>query len=208
MIVVGLTGSIAMGKSTVARIFASLGYPVFDADAAVSELYESDYAAIIEAEFPGVVAGGRVNRDALATRVLVDNSAMARLEAIVHPAVEMRRRQFLTDAFDKGRKVAVLDIPLLFEKGWDRSLDLVVVVSASSESQRVRALSRSNMNASKLEQILSRQTPDSDKRRRAHFIIDNNGSTAKTAAQVSGLARAISGLTGNRIGNARNRSRH
>jgi len=206
MIVVGLTGSIAMGKSTVARMFAALGYPVFDADAAVSEFYESDNAALIGAEFAGVIVDGVVHRDALASRVLVDSSAMARLEAIVHPAVEIRRRQFLADAFDRDRKIALVDIPLLFEKGGDLSLDLVVVVSASLENQQVRALSRSNMNVSKLEQILSRQIPDSDKRRRAHFIIDTNGPISKTAAQVAALARAISGLSGNGIRNARNRS--
>jgi dephospho-CoA kinase len=205
MIVAGLTGSIAMGKSTVASMFAAMGHPVFDADAAVGKFYESDRAAaIIGSTFPGVAENGVVRREILASRVLADNSAMARLESIVHPEVDRQQRQFIVEALSRGRKLVLIDVPLLFETGGDRSFDIVLVVSASYDRQRKRALARANMNVSKLERILDRQIPDTEKRRRAHFIIDTNGSIAETAAQVAGLTRAISNLSNSGIRNARN----
>jgi dephospho-CoA kinase len=208
MIVAGLTGSIAMGKSTIASMFAAHGWPVFDADVAVKGFYESDNAVVIEAAFPGVVMNGVVDRERLASRALIDSSAMSRLEAIVHPAVAARRSQFLLDARNQGRHIALLDIPLLFETGGDRSVDLVVVVSASLDNQRTRALSRSNMTAAKFDSILSRQIPDKEKRRRAHCVIDTNGSLADSAAEVAGLVRAIAGVTGKGSNNAGNRPRY
>ncbi len=199
MIVAGLTGSIAMGKSTIAGMFAALGCPVFDADFAVKEFYESDSSAVIEAAFPGVVRDGILDRERLASRVLIDASAMSRLEAIVHPAVAARRRQFLLDARNQGRHLALLDIPLLFETGGDRSVDLVIVVSASLDNQRTRALARSNMTAAKFDSILARQIPDSEKRRRAHYVIDTDKPLADCAAEVASFVRTIAGLSGRGI---------
>jgi len=194
--VVGLTGSIAMGKSTVARMFAELGCPVFDADAAVRDFYSSDGAAPIESAFPGVVEGGVVNRERLAARALGDKDAMARIEAIVHPAVAERRAGFIEDARRAGHRVVVLDIPLLFETHGEASVDVVVVVSASPEIQRARALAREGATPAKFEAILARQTPDRVKRQHAHFIIDTNGSLVESRAQVEALIRAIVGMPG------------
>jgi dephospho-CoA kinase len=202
MIIAGLTGSIAMGKSTVASMFAALGCPVFDADAAVTEFYESENASVVEAAFPGTVVNGVVNRGLLASLALIDRSSIARLEAIVHPAVAARRNRFLHSARHQGRYVALLDIPLLFETGGDHAVDLIIVASATVENQRTRALTRRNLTASKLESILSRQIPDGDKRKRAHFVIDTNRSLAESEAQVAGLVRAIAGLSGNGTLNA------
>ena len=131
---------------------------------------------------------------------------MARLESIVHPEVDRQQRRFIAEALGRGRKIVFIDVPLLFETGGDRSFDIVLVVSACYDRQRERALARANMNVSKLERILARQLPDTEKRRRAHFIIDTNGSIAETAAQVAGLTRAISNLSNSGIRNARNRS--
>jgi len=197
-----------MGKSTIATMLAALGWPVFDADMAVKDFYESDDAVVIEAAFPGVVTDGVVNRELLASRTLSDSSAMSHLEAIVHPAVAARRSRFLRDARKQCRHVVLLDIPLLFESGGDRSVDFVIVVSASLDNQRTRALSRSNMTASKFDSILARQIPDKEKRRRAHYVIDTNKSLTDSAAQVAGLVRAIAGVTGKGSKNAGNRPRH
>ncbi len=196
MIVVGLTGSIAMGKSTVAKMFAALGCPVFDADDAVKQFYEAEGAGLVEASFPGVVVNGALSRERLAAHVLGDGGAMKRLEAIVHPAVGLRRTRFLQKARDAGKRVAFLDVPLLFETGGDRTLNLVVVVSASPETQRARALARDGMTATKFEALLARQTPDAEKRRRAHFVIDTDSSIEDTHAQATGLVRAIAALPG------------
>jgi len=202
MIVAGLTGSIAMGKSTVAEMFAALGCPVFDADAAVREFYKTDGVGVMEAAFPGVVVGGTVSRERLAALALGDAEIMRRLEAIVHPAVAGRRRRFLDQGRADGRRVVILDIPLLFETGGDRSVDVVVVVSARAETQRVRALARDGMTQEKLDALLARQTPDAEKRRRAHFVIDTNGSIDESRAQAVSFVRAIVGLPGRGIGHA------
>jgi dephospho-CoA kinase len=196
MIVAGLTGSIAAGKSTIASMFTALGCPVFDADAAVREFYQSDGAVVIEAAFPGVVVNGIVDRQLLAARALTAPSTMSQLESIVHPAVAIRQSGFLQSACCKGRNLALLDIPLLFETGGDGSVDLVIVVSSSAENQRARALSRGGMTTSKFDSILARQIPDGDKRKRAHFVIDTNKSLAESAAQVAGIVRAIAGMSG------------
>jgi dephospho-CoA kinase len=208
MIVVGLTGSIAMGKSTIASMFAALGCPVFDADAVVKEFYESANAAVVEAAFPGVVVNGVLHRELLASLALIDYSSMLRLEAIVHPAVAVQQSRFLQHARDQDRRVALLDIPLLFETGGEQSVDLVIVVSASLDNQRTRALARPNMTASRLEAIVSRQIPDSDKRNRAHCVVDTNKSLTESETQVAGLFRAIAGLSGKGIPNARNCPRY
>ncbi len=191
MIVAGLTGSIAMGKSTVAAMLAALGRPVFDADAAVREFYGAEGAALVEKAFPGVVLDGAVSRERLAQRVLGDARSMARLEAIVHPAVARRRQAFLDAARTAGHRVAFLDVPLLFETGGDRAVDVVVVVSARAPTQRARALAREGMTPEKLDALMARQTPDADKRRRADFVIDTEGSIDDTRAQVAALVRDL-----------------
>jgi dephospho-CoA kinase len=198
MIVVGLTGSIAMGKSAVAAMFRALGAPVFDADAAVHEIYRGESARAVEAAFPGVVTDGVVDRQRLAARVVGDAAAMKRLEAIVHPAVAKRRAQFLDQARRAGARAAILDVPLLFETGGESYADVVVVVSAPLEIQRARALARAGADAARFESLLKRQTPDVEKRRRAHFVIDTGGSLDDSRRQAEDFLRAIVGCEGRR----------
>lgn len=174
MIVLGLTGSIGMGKSTTANLFAEAGVPVYDADAAVHRLYEGEAVAAIEAAFPGTTANGKVDRNRLSARVVHDPAAMKRLEEIVHPMLGASRQKFLLDAEQSGAPVAVIDIPLLFETGGEKRVDAVVVVTTSAELQRERILARPNMTEEKLEAILARQLPDAEKRKRAHFVVDTS----------------------------------
>lgn len=174
MIVLGLTGSIGMGKSTTAALFAEAGVPVYDADAAVHRLYEGEAVAAIEAAFPGTTADGKVDRTRLSARVVHDPAAMKRLEEIVHPMLGASRQKFLEDAEKSGARVAVVDVPLLFETGGEKRVDAVVVVTTSPELQRMRILARPNMTAEKLDAILARQMPDAEKRARAHFIVDTS----------------------------------
>jgi dephospho-CoA kinase len=198
VIVVGLTGSIAMGKSTAAAIFAAEGVPVFDADAAVHALYRSSEAQAIEAAFPGVLAEGVIDRDRLGQRVLGDSAALARLEGIVHPLVAKARQEFLRRAAEQGRRLVVVDIPLLFESGGESSVDVIVVVSASEIVQKARALARERMTLQRFENTIARQTPDSEKRRRAHVVIDTNGAIEATRAQLRGFLRCAAGMSGGR----------
>jgi len=191
MILVGLTGSIAMGKSTVAAMFRALGAPVFDADAAVHDIYRGEEARLVEAAFPGVVVDGVVDRARLAAKVVGDAQAMKRLEAIVHPAVGARRARFLDEARLAGARAAILDIPLLFETQGEGKVDIVVVVSAPPEIQRERALRRPGADAARFEALLKRQTPDVEKRRRAHFVIDTGGSMEDSRRQAEDFLRAI-----------------
>ena len=194
MIVVGLTGSIAMGKSTVAAMFRELGAPVFDADAAVHAIYAGPEAAAVEAAFPGVVVNGAVDRARLAARVVGDAEAIRRLEAIVHPAVARRRAAFLREAAAAGAHAAILDVPLLFETGGDKSVDAIVVVSAPPETQRARALARPGADAARFEALLARQTPDVEKRARAHFVIDTGGSLEESRRQAADTWAAITDM--------------
>jgi dephospho-CoA kinase len=184
MIKVGLTGSIGMGKSTVARMFADEGVPLFDADAAVHRLQGPDgtLVAQIEAHFPGTTSAKGVNRGALAERVLGEPEALQRLEALVHPAVAREREAFL--AANSDAPMVLLDIPLLFEAGGWRDVDKIVVVSALAAVQRTRVLGRPGMTAAKFEAILARQLPDSEKRARADFVIPTGGSLEKTRDAV------------------------
>ena len=191
MTVVGLTGSIAMGKSTLAAMFRELGAPVFDADAAVRDLYRGELAPRIEALFPGVVVAGAVDREKLARYVVGDPRAMKRLEALVHPAVGECRARFLASTSRAGARAAILDVPLLFETGGDRRVDVVVVVSARSEVQRARALSRPGASVERFEGLIARQTPDVEKRRRAHFVIDTSGALVDSRRQAEDFLRAI-----------------
>lgn len=194
MLVVGLTGSIAMGKSTAAAHLRSRGVPVFDADACVHEIYKNEAVPLIEAVFPGTTDAEGVNRVRLSEALQADPSGFKRLEAIVHPLVRDREVAFLRDASEAGENVAVLDVPLLYETGLDAALDAVIVVSARAEAQRERALMRPGMTPEKLDQLLARQMPDEEKRRRAHFVVDTNGSPGVSLDQLD----AILGMLGGR----------
>ncbi len=173
---VGLTGSIGMGKTETAKMFARLGIPVYDADAAVHALYEPGGAAVeaIAAAFPGAVRGGRVDRAALSQAVTADRAALRRLEAIVHPLVAREQQAFLEKSAAAGAEMVVLDIPLLFESGGHARMDAVVVVSAPHDVQRARVLAREGMTEDKLDHILARQMPDAEKRAKAHFVIETD----------------------------------
>ncbi len=191
MFVIGLTGSLGMGKSTAARFFAEQGVPVHDADAVVHRLYAGEAAPAIEAAFPGATTGGKVDRNRLAALVLDDPAALKRLEAIVHPLVQAAERALLADAEARGEKIAVLDIPLLFETGADQRVDAVVVVSAPAALQQSRVLGRPGMTMDKLDAILTRQMPDAEKRRRADFVVDTSGDFDVTRAQVRAILDAV-----------------
>jgi dephospho-CoA kinase len=191
MFILGLTGSVGMGKSVTARFFAEEGMPVHDADAAVHRLYEGEAVAPIEAAFPGTTADGKVDRTKLAGHVLGDGTALKRLEAIVHPLVQASERRFLAEAQARGAKVAVLDIPLLFETGGDRRVDAVVVVSAPPEVQRARVLARPGMTAEKFKAILAKQMPDAEKRARADFVVDTSQGFEAARAQVRAILDAV-----------------
>ena len=191
MFILGLTGSLGMGKSTTARFFAEEGVPVHDADAGVHRLYDGEAAAAIEAAFPGTTVGGKVDRDKLAARVLGDAAALKRLEAIVHPLVQEVERRLLAEAQARGETVAVLDIPLLFETGGQDRVDAVVVVSAPPEVQRSRALERPGMTVDKLDAILAKQMPDHEKQRRADFVVDTSRGFEAARAQVRAILDAV-----------------
>ncbi len=190
-IVLGLTGSIGMGKSTVARMFADEGVPVFDADAAVHRLQgpEGVLVAEIEAHFPGTTGPAGVDRNSLAERVLGGPDELARLEALIHPAVAREREAFLAGHADAP--VVVLDVPLLFEKGLADSVDKVAVVSADPETQRLRTMVRPGMTPEKFLRILSHQLPDAEKRRRADFIISTDTSLDETRASVRDILACL-----------------
>ena len=191
MILLGLTGSIGMGKSTAARLFAEEGVPVYDSDAAVHALYAPGGGAVeaVEAAFPGVVRDGAVDRALLSARIGGEAAAFARLEAIVHPMVAQGRTAFLERA--RGMPVAVLDIPLLFETGGDALVDAVVVVSTTPEIQRERVMARPGMSAEKLEAILARQTPDAEKRARADFVIDSGLGVEAARDQIRRVLKTV-----------------
>jgi dephospho-CoA kinase len=191
MFVLGLTGSLGMGKSTTAGFFADAGVPVHDADAAVHALYEGEAVPAIEAAFPGTTAGGKVDRAKLAAAVVDDPAALRRLEAIVHPLVRAAETRFLAQAQTRGAKIAVLDIPLLFETAGDERVDAVVVVSAPAETQRQRVLERPGMTPAKLEALLARQMADSEKRARADFVVDTSRGFDAACAQVREILRAV-----------------
>ena len=185
--IIGLTGSIGMGKSTVADMFERAGIPVFDADAEVRAMQgpEGELIPAIEEAFPGSTGPDGVDRDALGKLVFADKEALARLEAIVHPAVGAKRAQFLTD--NANAPIILFDIPLLFERGGHEAVDEVVVVSAPAEAQRERVLRRSGMTEEKFEHILSLQVPDAEKRARADHVIDTGATLEETEAQVRAL---------------------
>jgi dephospho-CoA kinase len=191
MFILGLTGSLAMGKSATAKMFAEEGVPVHDADAAVHRLYEGEAVPLIETAFAGTTAGGKVDRDKLGQRVLGDAAALKRLEGIVHPLVRKAEERFLTEAEHKGASVAVLDIPLLYETGAEKRCDAVVVVSAPADVQRARAFERPGMTEAKFQAILGKQMPDAEKRARADFIVDSGQGLERARAQVRDILAKV-----------------
>lgn len=196
MLIIGLTGSIGMGKSTAAARFRACGVPVIDADAEVHKLYAGAAVAPIEAAFHGTTADGKVDRALLSQALMADPSGFARLEAIVHPLVQAAERELLKAAVTAGAAMAVLEIPLLFETGGEARCDVTVVVSAPAEVQRQRVLARAGMTEAKLAQILSRQLPDVEKRRRADFVVDTGGSIPETEAQIDAIVAVLRGRSG------------
>jgi len=190
---VGLTGSIGMGKTETAKMFLELGVPVYDADAAVHTLYRPGGAAVakIAAAFPDCVSDGRVDRARLGERVTGDADAFQALEAIVHPLVAREQQEFLREAAESGAEMVVLDIPLLFETGGHARMDAVVVVSAPADVQHARVLARPGMTESKLKGILAKQMPDAEKRAQAHFVIETDKGLSHAFEQVKAVVRAL-----------------
>jgi dephospho-CoA kinase len=192
-LLVGLTGSIGMGKTETARQFARLGIPVHDADAAVHKLYEPGGGAVtaIAQAFPECVTEGRVDRTLLSARLRKDPPALSRLESIVHPLVAAEQRAFVAKAAAAGADMVVLDVPLLFEIGGEKDMDAVVVVSAPEATQRARVLARPGMSEATLDQILARQFPDVDKRARAHFVVETDKGLDHASEQVKSIVTAL-----------------
>lgn len=191
MITLGLTGSIGMGKSTTAKMFAACGVPVHDADASVHALYAGRAAPLIDKAFPGAVVAGKVDRTRLSEHVLGKPDAMKRLEAIVHPLVREEETRFLETARSARQRIVVLDIPLLFETGGNRRVDAAVVVTADAAVQRQRVLDRPGMTADRFEAILQKQLPDSEKRRRSHFLVDTGLGMESARRAVRAILRAV-----------------
>ena len=196
MLVIGLTGSIGMGKSAVAAHLRQRGIAVFDADAEVHKLYQGPAAQTIGLAFPGTVMSGVVDRSRLAQALGSDPSSFKRLEAIVHPLVWVAERDFLRAAKLRGDKISVLEIPLLFEGGNEKKMDAVIVVSAPIEVQRRRVLERDGMTETRLEDLLARQMPDSEKLRRADFVVDTGGTIPETQAQIDRIVEQLKGRMG------------
>ena len=194
MRIVGLTGSIGMGKSTTASLFAQAGAAVYDADAAVHAIYAKGGAAAsaVDAAFPGVVVNGAVDRALLSKQVIGNADALKRLEQIVHPLVGAHRQAFFETAHREHRDLVVLDVPLLFETGGDKALDAVIVVSAPEDLQRERVLARPDMSPEKLDAILARQLHDTEKRRRADFVIDTSQGVDAARRQVLAIVETLS----------------
>lgn len=191
MRILGLTGSIGMGKSTTAKLFVEAGVPVYDADASVHQLYEGEAAPAIEAAFPGTTANGKVDRAKLSARVVHDPAAIKQLEQIVHPMLGASRQKFFADAEAAKAPVVVLDIPLLFETGGEKRVDAVVVVSTSPELQRERVLARGTMDEAKLDAIIAKQMPDAEKRKRADFVVDTSYGLEPVRAQIEHILAEV-----------------
>ena len=191
MKILGLTGSIGMGKSTTAKLFAEAGVPVYDADATVHRLYEGEAAPLIEAAFPGTTVNGKVDRPLLSARVVHDATAMKRLEGIVHPLLGASRQKFFDEAERSGAPVAVVDVPLLFETGGEKRVDAVVVVTTSPENQRERILARGTMTHEALDAILARQLPDAEKRKRADFVVDTSHGLDPVRVQIRDILEQV-----------------
>jgi dephospho-CoA kinase len=191
MLIIGLTGSIGMGKSTTLQMFADAGVPVYDADAAVHAVYSSTAVPLVEAAFPGTTADGKVDRQKLSQQVLGNPDALKKLEQIVHPLLGAHRQKFLEDAEKAGARIVLMDVPLLFETGGEKRMDAVIVVSAPAELQRKRVLARENMTADKLDAILARQMPDAEKRKRADFVVDTSRGLEPVRADVKDILAKV-----------------
>jgi len=191
MRILGLTGSIGMGKSTTAKLFVEAGVPVYDADAAVHKIYEGEAAPAIEAAFPGTTVDGKVDRAKLSAKVVHDQAAIKQLEQIVHPMLGASRQKFLDDAERSGAPVVVMDIPLLFETGGEKRVDAVVVVSTDPATQRERILARGTMTNGALDAILARQLPDAEKRKRADFVVDTSQGLDPVRARIRDILAEV-----------------
>jgi dephospho-CoA kinase len=191
MLIVGLTGSLGMGKSTAAEYLRSRGIPVFDADAEVHRLYEAAAVPAIEAAFPGTTTDGKVDRAKLSAALIAAPARFAELEAIVHPLVRAAERAFLKAEAARGAGIAVLEIPLLFETGAEEEVDVTIVVSAPAEVQRQRLVKRQALDPEKLESLLARQMPDEEKRKRADFVVDTSGELAASRAQLDATFKQL-----------------
>ncbi|MGE3148910.1 MAG: dephospho-CoA kinase [Pseudorhodoplanes sp.] len=191
MFILGLTGSIGMGKSTTASMFAEEGVPVHDADAAVHRLYQGEIVPLIEAAFPGTTRNGRVDRQRLGARVLEDAAALKKLEAIVHPLVKRTETDFLRKAQEQGADIVVLDIPLLLEGGSEDRCDAIVVVTAPPDIQKLRVFERPGMTEEKFRAILAKQMPDAEKRARADFVVDTGRGVDYARGQVRRILQQI-----------------
>ncbi len=193
MLIVGLTGSLGMGKTTAAAHLRARGLPVFDADAEVHRLYATTAAPLIEAAFPGTTRDGKVDRQKLAAAVVAQPKRFAELEAIVHPLVRAAERAFLNEEAARGTAIAVLEIPLLFETGADTKVDATIVVSAPADVQRRRLLHREGLDKEKIESLLARQMPDEEKRAHADFVVDTSGSIEASGAQLDAIIAELGG---------------
>ena len=191
MLILGLTGSIGMGKSTTAKLFAEAGVPVYDADAEVHKIYEGEAAPAIEAAFPGTTVDGKVDRARLSAQVVQNPAAMKQLEQIVHPMLGVSRQKFFADAEAARAPVVVLDIPLLYETGGEKRVDAVVVVTTTPELQRERVLARGTMDEAKLDAIIAKQTPDAEKRKRADFVVDTSHGLEPVRAQITHILAEV-----------------
>ena len=201
MLIIGLTGSIGMGKSAAAGFFRAQGVSVFDSDAEVHRLYAGEAVPLIEPAFPGTTrqlpdGGAEVDRTALAKALMTDTAGFKTLEKIVHPMVYQAEKAFLRAAMTAGAQMAVLEIPLLFEGGREKRVDVTVVVSAPAEMQRARVLARPGMTPEKLETILARQTPDAEKRQHADFVVDTAKTIPETQAQIDRIVEQLQGRSG------------
>lgn len=199
MLILGLTGSIGMGKSTTAKLFMEAGVPVYDADAAVHKIYEGEAAPAVEAAFPGTTVDGKVDRAKLSAKVVQDPAAIKRLEQIVHPMLGASRQKFLAEAEQSGAPVVVMDIPLLYETGGEKRVDAVVVVTTSPETQRERILARGTMTPEALEAILARQLPDAEKRKRADFVVDTSHGLEPVRAAIRDILAEVVKMPQRRI---------
>lgn len=199
MLILGLTGSIGMGKSATAAMFAAAGIPVHEADRVVHHLYAGEAVGAIEAAFPGVTVAGKVDRQRLSRAVLHDTAAMARLESLIHPLVRREGQKFLEAAEREGAGLVVFDVPLLFETRGEARVDAIVVATAPADMQRARVLARPDMSAEKFAAILARQMPDAEKRRRAHFLVDTSRGFDSARRQVRGILRAAAAIPGRSV---------
>jgi dephospho-CoA kinase len=191
MLILGLTGSIGMGKSTTAKLFMEAGVPVYDADAAVHKIYEGEAVPAVEAAFPGTTTGGKVDRARLSAKVVHDPAAIKQLEQIVHPMLGASRQKFLAEAERSGTPVVVMDIPLLYETGGEKRVDAVVVVTTTPENQRERILARGTMTPEALDGILARQLPDAEKRKRADFVVDTSNGLDPVRARIRDILAEV-----------------